>query len=578
MNIIRYFLSLFLFITLQLAGNVLLLPHGMVLAQEEIKVPLTLELTVDPPSIKIGRRSRHSRDGEAIAKLTVTIKEGYHIFSLKPDGGLTGSNFILDLSDGLTYGEIIAPSPLNKFIKVLNKNVDIYEGKVSFTRKIKVLPTAIVGNKRLSGKFKYQACREKLCLLPNTIPVSVDIKITNGQSGRSTSMIKQPLISPVLPLSGSPEQDRDINKVDQLFKERGIFAGLLIIFVSGMALNLTPCVYPMIPVTISFFSSQSGKNIGKSFFLASLYVLGMAVVYSILGVAASFTGALFGSILQNPFVLLFIAGVFIALALSMFGFYELSLPSGLTSRLSMQKGYMGAFFTGGVVGLVAAPCLGPFVLALLVYVGHLANLFLGFILFFVFALGLGLPYLVLGTCSGMITALPKSGKWLAVTKKVFGVILLGMALYYLKGLLPYKDKVPVLNNSGGVNIVVDSPISWLTSEREALEKAKMENKPVLVDFYSLIWCPACVEFENITYKDRRVIEAMKDFINVKMDVDKNPEAKELVEYYGVKGIPAIIFIDPTGREIKELRVIGFYPPNDFLAVLNKAKEYLVNKK
>lgn len=560
MNIIRYFLSLFLFITLQFAGNVLLLPHGMVLAQEEIKVPLTLELTVNPPSIKIG--------GEAIAKLTVTIKEGYHIFSLKPDGGLTGSNFILDLSDGLTYGEIIAPSPLNKFIKVLNKNVDIYEGKVSFTRKIKVLPTATVGNKRLSGKFKYQACREKLCLLPNTIPVSVDIKITNGQSGGSSR--------PPAPYRGSATQDRDINKVDQLFKERGVFAGFLIIFVSGIALNLTPCVYPMIPVTISFFGSQSGKNIGKSFFLASLYVLGMAVVYSVLGVAASFTGALFGSILQNPFVLLFIAGVFIALALSMFGLYELSLPSGLTSRLSMQKGYIGAFFTGGVVGLVAAPCLGPFVLALLVYVGHLANPFLGFLLFFVFALGLGLPYLVLGTCSGMITVLPKSGKWLAGTKKVFGVILLGMALYYLKGLLPYN--VPVLNKSGEVNIVVDSPISWLTSEREALEKAKMENRPVLIDFYSLIWCPACVEFENITYKDRRVIEAMKDFINVKMDVDKNPEAKELVEYYGVKGIPAIIFIDPTGREIKELRVIGFYPPNDFLAVLNKAKEYLVNKK
>lgn len=555
MNIIKYFFYLFLFITLQFAGNVLLLPHDMISAQEEIKVPLALELTVDPPSMKIG--------GEAVAKLTVTIKEGYHIFSLKPDGGLTGSNFILDLSDGLTYGEIIAPSPSNKFINVLNKNVDIYEGKVSFTRKIKVLPSATAGNKRLSGKFKYQACREKLCLLPNTIPVSVDIKITNAQSRGS---------------SGFATQDRAINKVDQLFKERGVFAGLFIIFVSGMALNLTPCVYPMIPVTISFFSSQSGKNIGKSFFLASLYVLGMAVVYSVLGVAASFTGALFGSILQNPFVLLFIAGVFIALALSMFGFYELSLPSGLTSRLSMQKGYMGAFFTGGVVGLVAAPCLGPFVLALLVYVGHLANLFLGFILFFVFALGLGLPYLVLGTCSGMITALPKSGKWLAVTKKVFGVILLGMALYYLKGVLPYKDKVPVLNNSGGVNIVVGSPISWLTSEREALEKAKMENKPVLVDFYSLIWCPACVEFENITYKDRRVIEAMKDFINVKMDVDKNPEAKELVEYYGVKGVPVIIFIDPAGREIKELRVIGFYPPNDFLAVLNKAKEYLVNKK
>lgn len=564
----------------------------MISAQEEINVPLTLELTVEPPSMKIGRRSpiggrrsRHSRGGEAIAKLTVTIKEGYHIFSLKPDGGLTGSNFILDLSDGLTYGEIIAPSPSNKFIKVLNKNVDIYEGKVSFTRKIKVLPSATAGNKRLSGKFKYQACREKLCLLPNTIPVSVDIKITNGQLEKSISMIKKPLIPSLPSLSGfpapyrgPPAQDRAINKVDQLFKERGVFAGLFIIFVSGMALNLTPCVYPMIPVTISFFSSQSGKNVGKSFFLASLYVLGMAVVYSVLGVAASFTGALFGSILQNPFVLLFIAGVFIALALSMFGLYELSLPSGLTSRFSMQKGYMGAFFTGGVVGLVAAPCLGPFVLALLVYVGHLANLFLGFILFFVFALGLGLPYLVLGTCSGMITALPKSGKWLAVTKKVFGVILLGMALYYLKGLLHYKDKVPVLNNSGGVNIVTGSPISWLTSEREALEKAKMENKPVLIDFYSLIWCPACVEFENITYKDRRVIEAMKDFINVKMDVDKNPEAKELVEYYGVKGVPVIIFIDPAGREIKELRVIGFYPPNDFLAVLNKAKEYLVNKK
>ena len=188
------------------------------------------------------------------------------------------------------------------------------------------------------------------------------------------------------------------------FGDRGIFVTLLLVFLGGLALNLTPCVYPMIPITISYFGGQSQGKKGSLVAHACLYVIGMAVTYSVLGVFAAMTGSLFGTALQYPPVLIGIALVMVLLALSMFDVYEFRMPAFL-NRLAggSQKGFAGTFLMGLTVGIVAAPCIGPFVLGLLTYVGNKGNAFLGFVLFFVLALGMGVPFIVLGVFSGSIS-------------------------------------------------------------------------------------------------------------------------------------------------------------------------------
>jgi len=212
----------------------------------------------------------------------------------------------------------------------------------------------------------------------------------------------------------------------------------LTFFLAGLAVNLTPCVYPMMTVTVSLFKPQGDSPhsgtvpVSASFGRALVYVLGMAVMYSSLGVFAAMTGALFGGILQNKWIVLTVAVLMLGLALSMFGAFQLSIPSGLLQKLERLRRvkFFGLFFSGMFVGVFAAPCIGPPVLALLTSVADRGNMTFGFFSFFIFSLGLGLPYLILGTFSGLLKKIPKAGSWLVWVEHVFGVILLGFSLYY----------------------------------------------------------------------------------------------------------------------------------------------------
>ncbi len=211
---------------------------------------------------------------------------------------------------------------------------------------------------------------------------------------------------------------------------------LLLLFGWGLALNLTPCVYPVIPLTVSFFGGQSQGQGRRTFLLASIYVLGMATTYSALGVAAALSGRLFGVALQSPWVLGVVALVLVLLAFSMFGYYDIQMPTALMQKAGARKGFAGAYAMGLLVGVVAAPCVGPVVLGLLAFVAATQDALLGFLFFFVLSLGLGLPFLFLAAFSGRIAALPRAGAWMEGVKKIFGWILLAMAAYFLRTALP----------------------------------------------------------------------------------------------------------------------------------------------
>src|SRR5699024_10672922 len=312
------------------------------------------------------------------------------------------------------------------------------------------------------------------------------------------------------------------------------------IFLIGLALNLTPCVYPMMSVTVSLFGgneSKSSVSTASTFSKALVYVLGIVFMFSALGVMAAFTGELFGSWLQSPWVLAGIGILIFLLSLSMFGLYELQPPAWMMQKLGKTQqtsGYIGHFLSGLLVGVFAAPCIGPPIIALLDFVGAQGSPVFGFFAFFVMALGLGLAYLILGTFSGLLTKMPKSGVWMIWVKQVFGVVLIGVALFYLAlAFAPAYSMYVVLatvivggiylgfiersgNEKGGFRWLKyatgagalilgfmlfqnlqKEEVQWQKYDASLLEQT---NKPVMLDFYA-DWCIPCIELDRKTFTD-----------------------------------------------------------------------------
>jgi thiol:disulfide interchange protein DsbD len=384
---------------------------------------------------------------------------------------------------------------------------------------------------------------------------------------------------------------------------------LLGIFAGGMALNLTPCVYPMIPITVSYFGGQTtkgGEGRGRLLVHGLCYVMGLALTNSLLGVVASLTGGLMGAMLQNPFVLIVVASVLVFFATSLLGLWEMRLPSGLTQAAAKSyTGYFGSLFMGITLGVVAAPCIGPFVLGLLTWVASMGSPWIGFVVFFTLSLGLGLPLFFLAMFSGQLEKLPRSGGWMIWVRKLMGWVLIGMAAHFIRPLLPghggtiliafvalaaglhlgWIDKsqgnfkaFPVLKGGAGIaglviatflisTMAMRGPgVTWQPYTEETLKEAQNLKKPVIIDFYAT-WCTPCRELEEITFHQPDVVRlAEKNFTMVKVDVTKggNPYHEELLKKYSVKGVPTIVFLDVDGQERSDLRLVDFLPADKFL--------------
>ena len=393
-----------------------------------------------------------------------------------------------------------------------------------------------------------------------------------------------------------------------------IWFTLLAIFLGGLALNLTPCVYPLIPITVSYFGGKSERIRGQTIIHGLLYMFGLSMTNSLLGLSAALSGGMLGFALQNPFVLVFVAGVMVAMALSFFGLWELRLPIGLTRVASKSyAGFLGTFFMGLTLGIVAAPCLGPFILGLLVYVGRMGDPFLGFLYFFVLSIGLGLPLSVLAVFSGAIARLPKSGDWMLWIRKFMGWVLLGMAAFMISPLIshlfgrhwllagvsaaagihlgwldktgaklrifPYLKKVMgvVLVCGGIVYLVLTSQhmggIEWIPYDESIIAKAVEEKKPMIIDFYA-DWCGPCVAMEKEVFTDPEVIKLSRNVINMRLDLTKVKQFhNEVMRKYQIRGIPTAVFINRQGVEERRMRAVGFVDKSEFLNRLT----WLLNK-
>jgi thiol:disulfide interchange protein DsbD len=409
--------------------------------------------------------------------------------------------------------------------------------------------------------------------------------------------------------------------------EKGPAVALAFSFGAGFLASLTPCVYPMIIITVSIFGANEAKSRWHAAFLSGMFVLGIVTLFTPVGVAAAASGKLMGSALANPWVVGGIAVVFLTLAASMFGAFEMALPASMTNKLSGVGGVgaKGAFGLGLVCALLAAPCTGPFLTGLALQIAKTKDIALGSGAMAMFAMGLGVPFFIVGTFA---ISLPKGGAWMLGIKWLCGVVLAYMALAYVRDVVPSLQRlaVPVLSYGviagfvllvglvlGTVHVLAERrkspiaylskpmklasimpaiaglfmiftwypayaleqemhggppPLTWQTDEAAARQLATKENKAVIVDF-GAAWCGACKEMEEKTFPTRLVRTEGARFVAIKVDGtdDEAPGFKAMQKKYGVVGLPTVLLLDKTGKE--QARFNEFVPAEKFAAALKK---------
>ena len=377
------------------------------------------------------------------------------------------------------------------------------------------------------------------------------------------------------------QQRDDVNAIGQFLKETPTTYLFIAFFVLGLALAFTPCVLPMLPILSSIvFGTQGSKPIKKSraAVLAAAYILGMALMYALAGVLMAALGSGAQQALQNPIVLSAFALLLLALAGSLFGFYNLQFPQSwqvyIDRIAGRQKGgsITGAFILGGISTLVASPCITAPLAGVLGFIAHTGSMSLGGGLLFVMALGMGLPLFFIAVEARML--IPTTGKWMIGLQRVLGIMLIMLAAWIVSPIL-LGNTNSSSSNSGGLarsekqlGDLKFKVIGTIEALQPFFEEAKRTGKPLLLDFYA-DWCISCKEMEIKTFANPAVAKKMQDFILVQADVTSNTAAHQaLLKRYGLFGPPGILLFNPAGEEQTNQRVVGFMPPDRFLLRLN----------
>ncbi|MGD0119477.1 MAG: cytochrome c biogenesis protein CcdA [Candidatus Binatus sp.] len=567
-------------------------PAHAIKADELVKIT---SATIDPP-LKAG--------GASTLEVGAQVVEGWHINSDKP----FSDDYIptkLEVSGpvSVTAGAIKYPTAQTMTLEVATADkISVFGGDIKFEVPLKAAADfAPKPGDALKVTIDYQGCNNNECLRP----ASVSTTIALAAPGAAAGAIEGIATGGGKNAGGGGGSDDPSGALEHIFLNHGWFLGFLAVFLGGLALNLTPCVYPLIGVTIAYFGNQGGGP-RRVMYLAMVFVLGIALMFSAVGVAVAMSGGLFGAAMQNPFVLVALSMMLLTLAASSFGFFVLQPPNWMLQRAgAAHPGYAGALLMGLGMGVVAAPCIGPIVLGLLLMVEKSGSALFGFALFFTLALGLGVPYIGLAMAAGHIRRLPRSGEWLTWIEHLFGFVLVGLALYFLDPvvpnnlmtrILPYyaagagiylgfisregRSWRPFLVMRSAIGVAALAALAFLLYPRQAPEKLRFEpfttellasatidRKPVLIDF-SADWCIPCREMEHSTFIDPSVVNEAKRFVAMKANLTaQDKKTEELTSKYEIQGVPTTMLIDSTGKVLQ--RKVGYIGPQEMLADLRQ---------
>ncbi|ARW85186.1 protein-disulfide reductase DsbD [Aeromonas salmonicida] len=529
--------------------------------------------------------------------LTLRIADDYYLYrhSLRFKG------------ENLTFNEPVLPAGA--------EHEDDFFGKTRvYYREVQIPVTLTEAGQQASLTVSYQGCTDGLCYPPTDKQIAVQPVVANDTDPAATDdMTRAP---------ASSQQDQ----LAAALGSQGFWLSIAAFFALGLGLAFTPCVFPMYPILTGIIAGAGHRlSTRRAFLLSFVYVQGMAVTYTLLGLVVASAGLKFQAALQHPYVLIGLSVMFVLLALSMFGLYTLQLPSSLQTRLSglsnRQQGgsVLGVSIMGMISGLVCSPCTTAPLSGALIYVAQSGDLWLGSAALYALSLGMGLPLLLLGTSGGKL--LPRAGAWMDVIKQLFGFALLAVPILLLSRL--WSDQVATLAWLGwglllcgylyhhnqhrahsvgkslggfvlllammslvvvGKDLLLPVPGVKASAETQApqfiriktlddlkTQLAAARGKPVLLDLYA-DWCVACKEFEHKTFSDPAVRERFGQMVLLQADVTANDDADvELLNGLNVLGLPTLIFFDSAGQEVSGQRVTGFMGPTEFLGQLDKLR-------
>ena len=558
------------------------------------------------------RPEKQAPGNRIVAEVTFDIPEKWYVYADSVDVEVVPPE---DDPSWFLAAWFHRPESRTRYDEILEKQVQYFSGELRLQRVIDLEKGAPEGARQIQVKVSYQACSPDLCYLPEETTLTADLEVLAAGTDP---------VAVDLPPRDSPDRaptDATASDVDGDLEERGLLAAILLSFLAGLGLALTPCVYPMIPITVSVIGATSTESRLSGFGRSLVYVLGISLMYAALGLIAAGTGRAFGTLLQHPAVYITLAAVFVLLAAAMFDLFSIQLFGNWASRLQQKvrgrAGLIGILALGMLSGVALTPCSAPVIIGAMGYVLKTGNLAIGFLIFFSIAWGMGTPLVILGTFSGVLGSLPESGAWQETVKHIFGFGLLGAALYFFgqSGLLsefwldmllggfllvtsvfagafdrltPDSSWWPRIRKSAGLLLLVgavvvlsrpfvsvqtsqESTINWQPSLSQARTQAEQQDRSMMLYFWQ-DYCPACRKLERSTFPASSVQAASRELVCVKFDGTRadDPDVKEVLDRYKVRGFPTIVFVGPDGKLLFDQTLVGYVSPTRLAQAMRAA--------
>lgn len=465
-------------------------------------------------------------DGKQEFKLRLEIAEGHLVY--------VDSLSVQSLLDNQNNGTFeVEAFPVMEFLDKFSNN-QIKQGVKDKAEVVFTVPY----NFDFNSKFflNYRACTDEFCYLPKT---------RDFEHG-------------IAPVATNDEFKSSILNLSVDYQNSSILIIFLFVFLAGILTSFTPCIFPMIPITLALIGQDLLTNRYVAFKKTCIYVLGIAMTYSILGLIAASTGSLFGQVLANPWALMGIGVFYFIMASSMVGLFDINFLSGLQNKVGQNKVQSagGIFIFGAFTGLFASPCVGPVLIGILTYAAQSQNLTFSFFMLFVYALGLGQIFIAISLSGSLLQRLPRSGPWMNFAKYLLALLLIGAGLFFF---------IP------GVKSLKNSSATSSADLHGLIEDTLSRGKPVVIDLKA-DWCAACIEMERVTFKDPKVIEALQDFEFLAIDVTQtDTEKSAILKKYKVLGLPTILVFDNKGTWLEQLTVTQYMGPQEMLKLLGKVK-------